>query len=444
MKTQNKTAKLAKLSVAALLAGVSFAAAQESPVVTPGGTKVQIYGRLELGAAYENDLTDGLWSSKARNGSGDAQSRTSLSIARTRLGLNLVGPSKEGEPDLTGKFEADFSGNSGYNNFAGGANAASGTNPNFRVRQSWGAVKFKDLGLSLLFGQTDDLFTPLDPPSVNASSFNGAGNLGNRRPQIRITQVLGPVEIAVAATHDRTYGYKPRTDALKEDSEILNVSDNDAPSTPAAQGRVGVKLPASWAGEKANIAVGIGGLFAKSEAANSYDTARFIRPEPTYGFGADVSLPVIDIITLTGEFFWGQNLSRYGDGSLGQSRAYGKVKGKDGSEKDLGGIKSIGGWGGVSVKLPANLSLTGSVGGESLDDDSRRNNQAESNLFISTGLGYNFTSAAKLVFEYVNLSTDYSKPKEGEPTTKDDGAPNFSNDNRSLNRFELNFRYDFK
>ena len=476
-----KASKFAKLSVAALLLSTSVVVAQEAPVsatetappaqapvvapapapapvvvavaevapakpaetasATVAGTKISLYGRLELNTAYETDVTNGLWSANAPAGAkGDAQGRTSLSIARTRLGLNLEGPSKDDEPSLKGKFEADFAGNSSYSNF----NGTSGSNSGFRVRQSWGSVTFKDLGLTLLFGQTDDVVNPLDPPSVNASSYNGAGNLGNRRPQIRITEAVGPIEVAVAATHDRTYGYTARIDKDKADPSTpavgnpgdpnyvpanpgtdKAVTDADAPSIPAFQGRVGVKLPASWAGEKASLALGLGGLFAKNEAANADDKNRYASPEPSYMFGADLSLPVIDILTLTGEFFTGQNLSRYGDGSLGQSRAYSKD----------GGIKSIGWWGGLSAKLPASVSAGAGVGAESLDDKSKSNGNAESNMFIFANLAYNFTSAAKVTLEYVNFSTDYSVFKNGEYD---------SSDNRSLNRFELNFRYDFK
>ena len=478
-----KASKSAKLSVAALLLSTSIVAAQEAPAsateiappapaqvfvpapapapvavamaevapapakpaetasATVAGTKISLYGRLELNTAYETDVTNGLWSANAPAGAkGDAQSRTSLSIARTRLGLNLEGPSKDDEPSLKGKFEADFAGNSSYSNF----NGTSGSNGGFRVRQSWGSVTFKDLCLTLLFGQTDDVVNPLDPPSVNPSSYNGAGNIGNRRPQIRVTEAIGPVEVAVAATHDRTYGYTARIDKDKADPSTPAVgnpgdpdyiaphtgtdkaiTDADAPSIPAFQGRLGVKLPASWAGEKANLALGLGGLFAKNEAANADDKHHYAKPEPSYMFGADLSLPIIDILTLTGEFFTGQNLSRYGDGSLGQSRAY----------SDDGGIKSIGWWGGLAAKLPASVSAGAGVGAESLDDKSKSNGKAESNMFIFANLAYNFTSAAKVTFEYVNFSTDYSVFKNGEYD---------SSDNRSLNRFELNFRYDFK
>ena len=418
-----------KLILAALLVSSAVASADEpAPVVTPGGTKVQIYGRLELNSSYEDGLTSGLWSANAaQNANKDAQGRTTLSIARTRLGLNLAGPSKEGEPDLAGKFEADFAGNSGYNNFNGSGSVTADYSgaPGFRVRQSYGSVKFKDIGLTLLFGMTDDLITPIDPPSINPSSLNGAGNLGNRRPQIRVSQALGPVEIAVAATHDR-----------------LRANDNVASSSPGVQGRLGVKLPATWAGEKANVAFGVGGLFAKDEAANAIDTARIKRGPSTNSINADLSLPVIDILTLTGEFFTGQNLTRYGDGSLGLNHTSSSNPAK--VKED--GISSIGWWAALAAKLPANLSAAAGVGAENVDGDvvvkdgaldaektDKIPGSREANMFIFANLAYNFTSAAKLTFEYLNLATDYADKANGDRSDKG-----------YLNRFELNFRYDFK
>jgi len=395
----------------------------ETVSATVAGTKISLYGRLELNSAYETDVTGGLWSWSAPKGAkGDAQSRTSLSVARTRFGFNLEGPSKEGEPGLKGKFEADFAGNDSYSNF----NGSSG----FRIRQSWGAVTFKDIGLTLLFGQTDDVVNPIDPPSINPSSLNGSGNFGTRRPQIRLTQVIGPIDIAVAATHDRTYGYVARKDKSDGTRDTMTVNDGMAPSTPGVQGRLGLKVPASWAGEKANLSLGIAGLYAKNEGANpdGKDGERYERPEPSHAFGVDLSIPVIDILTLTGEFFSGQNLSRYGDGSLKRSRAY----------SDDGGIQSIAWWGGLAAKLPSDVSAGAGIGSESLDKKSRADGAIESNMFVFANLAYNFTSAAKVTFEYLTFSTDYSV------ANKDDKTKFDKSDNRSLDRFELNFRYDFK
>jgi hypothetical protein len=389
-------------------------------MVTPGGTKVSLYGRLELNSFYEDGINKGALSSKfapaTPKKTADPQGRTGLAIFRTRLGLNLEGPSKEDEPSLKGRFEADFSGSEAATNF----NGSSG----FRVRQSWGSVGFKDLGLTLLFGQTDDLMAPLDPPSVNPSSLNGAGNIGNRRPQIRLTQALGPMELAVAATHDR-----------------LN-ADTLPVAAPAVQGRLGFKSPASWAGEKANLAVGIGGHFARNEAASDVDSIR-TKPMRSYSIAADLSLPLMDILTLTGEFFTGQNLKRYGDGSLSQDELAGicTKKDKNCKEEDLVGVQSTGWWAGLALKLPANFSVGTALGMENVDSDIAKDWEGKGkdkkigNMFILANLAYNFTSAAKLTLEWTNLATDYAKVAN---------AGKFEDLDGSMNRFELNFRYDFK
>jgi len=455
-----KTSELAKLSIAALLIGASVSTAEDVPVVNAGGTKISLYGRLELNSAYEDGATSGLWSAwagsnanKGVDGKGDPQGRTSFSAARTRIGLNLEGPSKEGEPILKGRFEADFAGNSNYNNFNGGGTDATSTstlkvdmdNPEkstvstttsvssaFRLRQAWGSVNYKDIGLTLLFGQTDDVVMPLDPPAVNPSSLNGAGNIGNRRPQIRITEAIGPVELAVAATHDR-----------------LRADDKVASSSPAVQGRLGVKLPASWAGEKANFAAGVGYLFAKDEAANADNDNRVKRGPETNLIGVDLSVPIIEILTLTGEWFMGQNLTRYGDGSIGLNHTSSSNPKKVRED----GLKSMGWWGALGAKLPANFSAAAGLGMEALDGDvvidankvGKETDESEiipgsrkDNMFIFGNVAYNFTSAAKLTFEYLNLATSYADKydsKKKAPVKVDDG---------SLNRFELNFRYDFK
>ncbi|MDR2579710.1 MAG: hypothetical protein LBC85_01785 [Fibromonadaceae bacterium] len=407
------------VSLAALLISGSIASANEVPLVTSGGTKVSIYGRLELNASYEDGATSAMWSanaaSPARGPEGDKidpQGRTTLSIARTRLGLNLSGSSKEDEPDLRGRFEVDFAGNSNYNNF----NGSSG----LRIRQSWGSVNYKNLGLTLLFGMTDDLILPLDPPAVHPTAFNGVSNVGSRRPQIRITQAIGPTEVAVAATHDH-----------------LRVADNVASSSPALQARAGLKLPASWAGEKANWALGVGYLFAKDEAANADNDKRNPRGPETSLIGIDLSLPLLVNLALTGEWFMGQNLSRYGNGSLGLDHT--TESNPDKVKAD--GIKSMGWWCALSAKLPAKISAASGIGMENLDESTVIPGSRKNNMFVFANLGYNFTSAAVVTFEWVTLATDYA-----DRIGLDDSGSvqNTKVDSGNLNRYEVNFRYNFR
>ncbi|MDR1813220.1 MAG: porin, partial [Candidatus Fibromonas sp.] len=191
--------KLAKLSVAALFAGASALYAQEVPVLNAGGTKISLYGFLQANAVYENGRNDGVfWTEKVPSRAQDGEGNFAFNVNQTRIGFNLSGPQTEGGgTEVSGKFESDFANNNNRNNNGVGS---------FRIRQSYGAVKFKDLGLTLLIGQTADLIGSLTAPTLNQAALKHSGSIGTRRPQIRLTEALGPAEIAVAATDDRASG----------------------------------------------------------------------------------------------------------------------------------------------------------------------------------------------------------------------------------------------
>jgi hypothetical protein len=93
------------------------------------------------------------------------------------------------------------------------------------------------------------------------------------------------------------------------------------------------------------------------------------------------------------------------------------------------GIGSSGWWTALSAKLPASVSAATGFGGEYIDDDTKKkvNPETQGNMFVFANVGYNFTSAAKLTLEWLTFSTDYKDAWD-----------------KSLNRYEMNFRYDFK
>jgi hypothetical protein len=91
----------------------------------------------------------------------------------SRFGLDYSGPRLEslGAPDLFGKIEVDFE------------NGGSESRQIIRIRHAylqsrWGAF-------SLLAGQTWDIFSPLFPTVNNDTLMWNAGNVGDRRPQLR-------------------------------------------------------------------------------------------------------------------------------------------------------------------------------------------------------------------------------------------------------------------
>ena len=373
-----------------------------APAINIGAAKISFYGFFQLNAVYEGGANGGKVYSqyvpapKAEDGEG----RVLLNVNSSRIGFNVAGTPKENGPEASGKFESDFlNSNDRNNNGVGG----------FRIRQAYGQLKFNDLGFTVLFGQAWDLITPLGAPTINQGGLQGQGSLGTRRPLLRLGQVLGPVEIAAAATDNR---------------------DIATPLFPAFQGSLKGKIPAVWAGEKQNAELIFSGLYASREAAvdtkDAIDKKKDADDVPSAWLGAvSLSLPVISVINLSGELFYGQNLSSYNVGSIGQAPSS--------SKNAKNGLHSIGGWGAAKIKL-ADFTLAGGYGVEALDKDNEPVKGLSKNSVIFGNLVYNVTDEVFIGFEYANLSTDHVDNSSGKREI-DDGK---------LNRFELVFNYAFK
>jgi len=385
--------------------------------------KVSLYGFFQLNALIEDGGNNNkAWSISVPKGAENGEGRTLLNVNQSRIGINASGEPKEGGPEVLGKFEVDWSNNNDrMNNGVGG----------LRIRQAFGQVKFNDIGLSLLLGQTSDLIGPLTAPSVNQGTLQGQGSLGTRRPMIRATQAVGPVEIAAALTDNRD---APSTAATSSSSAYL------APVYPAFQYSLKGKVPASWAGEKQNLELTFSGHYASRESAaeDSAGVARkdgkdtnftYKKPATSWSYVGSLSLPVISIVNLSGEFFYGQNLGSYSSGNIGQP-ATTVTKNRTGA-----GLQSTGGWGAANVKLPASFALAGGYGVEAILKSREPLNGAVKNQVIFTNLRYFVDDAAFVAFEYANLLTRYADNSTAGVRTTDSGK---------LNRYELVFNYAFK
>jgi len=404
----------AKLSLAILLIGTSIAAAEDIPVVNVGGTKISLYGYLQLNAVYEDGASETQgdhYSRWANLGAEKADGHFWMNPNSTRLGFNFSGPQKEGKPEVGGKLETDFN-NGNPNRQNNGA---------FRIRHAYGQIKFSDLGLVLLVGQSGDLIAPLSAPTINQAGLEGSGSLGTRRPQIRLTETVGPVEIAVAVTNDRT-----RTD--------VNAV------APAFQGSLGAKLPASWAGEKQNVQIVFSGHYAFNETSGNSEAEKDLKKDKNYPTSwsgvASLSVPIINILKLSGEMFYGQELNRYNSGSIGQTNVNGYSAATSSSSANVGwgkgpGIQSIGGWGALELKL-GDVALAGGFGIEDLDDNRNAGATRDNNMTVFGNLKYNVAETLWLGLEYSNIVTEYIKPNaDGDKKGK-------------LNRVELGLNYAFK
>jgi hypothetical protein len=410
--------------------------------VNAGGTKISIYGFVQLNGVYEDGrqdagFTNPNWTEIAPPKAADGEGRFMANVNQTRIGFNFSGPNAEGSGvEASGKFETDFANEQTRNN-----NGVGG----FRIRHAYGQVKFTDINLTLLVGQAADLIGSLSAPTLNQGALRRQGSIGTRRPMIRLTQAVDVIEISAAVTDDRA----------------------NQPVMPAFQGSLKAKVSSPWV-EKQSIELTLAGHYAAEESAADdsagvakKDTSTWVAPPTSWSGVASLSLPIMDVIGLTGEMFYGQNLNRYSNGSIGRS---GAASNADGTRRVGAGIQSMGGWGALAIKLPKGFSLTGGMGIETLDEN-RELKSTEStattyavtsldgtvketktttitanpnqNMAIFGNLKYNIAQTAFVGFEYTNITTKYAdiivKGKENKKI--DDGK---------LNRFELAFNYAFK
>jgi hypothetical protein len=177
---------------------------------------------------------------------------------------------------------------------------------------------------------------------------------------------------------------------------------------------------------------------AENEAAkDAKDEDGWKAPPSSWSGVASLSLPIINIINISGEVFYGQNLSNYNVGSIGQAWS---PKNADGTTNPGGidvsgdGFQSLGGWGALNVKLPAGFAIAGGLGIEALDKDREPVKGRNKNTIIFGNLKYNVAETAFIGVEYANLSTDYVDNTGSERETG----------SGTINRIELVFNYAFK
>jgi len=367
-----KTATL----ILSLLLTVQFVAAEaEEKASRPSYT---FYGYIKLDSSYDSSRLDvgnfARWVVPQPGGEDDDE--FNMTVNQSRFGVNLNGPSND-RWAISGKAEIDF--------YGGGAeNKAEPF-----MRHAYMQIHMKDAGLYLLAGQTWDLFSPLNAPTVNYSVAWWSGNIGYRRPQVRLTKVFGEssgTTLTIAGALARTIGH--RTGFDPGDSG----EDN---AFPTIQGRIGVSVPMPDGGA---FTLGISGHFGTEE----YDVAAdgsFIEFD-SWSANLDLSLTLAGGIVFKGEYYTGQNLDSY-LGGIGQGL----------NLSTLSEIESTGGW--ASVTIPAGEGMRFSIAGalEQNDEDTLVSGQRSSNSSFWANMFYEFMPNVTIALEAARWETEY---KDGE------------------------------
>jgi len=340
---------------------------------------IQFSGYIKLDASYDSTaIHPGNYALWAKSESGNKNdNRFNMTANQTRLRVALDGP-EIGAAKSSGIFEVDLYGNGSAEN-----------KPGLLVRHAFFKLDWPASDLSLLAGQTSDLFSPLVPDTLNYTVLWNAGNIGYRRPQLRLTKSLGisdAAELKLECSAFRTVG-----------TTFNGVDGGTDAGYPGGAGRISVAVKRPG-GKK--LVVGVSGHCAPEESGLGSKHYK------SWSAGVDLSAPVNQALALKGEIFKGQNLSNY-FGGLGS-----------GINTTLRReVESWGGWIGVGIRprsLP-NWRFNVNAGLEDINADDLTNGaDGKYNRAISANAIRSFGKNLDLGLEVTDWLTKYKNGDEGD------------------------------
>ncbi len=314
------------------LAFLSIAAAAPAPVDAVEWTP---YGFVRFDAIYDDSRMSNhqfpMYALSEDELAGPANdSRTTLHPRLTRFGAKLGAFDLPAPWSARALIEIDFQ------------NGGRESREVIRMRQGYFEVRRGDL--AILAGQTWDLISPLYPAANNDGMMWNAGNLGDRRPQARVSWTpsvgQGAIALAVAATQTGAVDSK--------DLDGNGTLDGSDAAEPGVQGRAGY---ARAFDSGASLKAGAWGHFAREETASPVGEEREFE---SWVGGFDVSLFPHAKFGVEGEGWSGENLSDI-RGGIGQgiNRFTGRA------------VASKGGWAQVVLKPHAKVAV---FAGYAIDD----------------------------------------------------------------------------
>lgn len=338
---------------------------------------LQFYGYIKADAAYDNSRTNSgnyvVWVDEESSRKNDDE--FNMTANETRLGLRINGPTDNGI-QTSGQVEFDFFGNYAAENKA-----------KIQMRHAFLQMLWPDSGFSILAGQTWDVISPLNPTTLNYTVLWDGGNIGYRRPQIRLTKdhlLSGDTSLKFQAAITRTVG----RDVLG--AGATSESGEDA-GFPTVQGRVGMTFPWLPAGA---TTVGVSGHVGQEE----YDISATGANEDldSWSINLDWLQPINKWLTLKAELFRGENLNTY-FGGIGQGV----------NTDDMNEIASKGGWCTASLGPWDQWSFNAGIGIDDVDADDVNSGDRTLNRAVFANAIYALNQNADVGVELSHWRTDY-------------------------------------
>jgi len=293
--------KLSEADMQKLMAMVNKQMDKKKPVWS--NLDIQLYGYIKLDAAYDTARTNSgnyvVWADNDAVRGKDNE--FNITANQTRLGMRISGPEEDGLK-TSGRVEIDF--------YGGGAENKS----KIQLRHAYMKLDWPSDRFSIIAGQTSDIISPLNPSTLNYTVLWDVGNIGYRRPQIRLTK-------SIACNNNLDVKFETglfRTIGDDELSSVAGQKSGEDAGFPTFQGRVGFTFPGLTTAGPTTL--GVSGHWGKEEYDRVTTTAASTATSEefeTWSFNVDLTQPLTEKVTIKGEFFTGANLDTY-FGGIGQ------------------------------------------------------------------------------------------------------------------------------
>jgi hypothetical protein len=366
--------------------------------LTSGQSRLQFYGFLRLDLITDDSRPDNsqipffILSEDPRGGVRN-ENDFALHPRLTRLGIRYKGPEigNLGGAGLSGTFEVDFQ------------NGGRESRQIIRIRHAY--LKLSKGDFSLLGGQTWDIISPIFPTVNNDTLMWNTGNMGDRRPQIRVGY-----EPKLAGGQFSFVGGIGLTGAIDaKDLDNDGLRDGEAVG-PNLQGRIGYTHTLGSKDRK--LDVGVSGHYAWEETIKPVAGRDEFRSQ---SLGLDYAIPFHERLTVRGEAWFGRNLSDF-RGGVGQG-----INTVLGTE-----IRSRGGWAELGLKVNKVYLI---YPGYTIDDPKDRDVPAQGRVKNRAWYIVNrfkLSGPFLVGIDYLRWTTDYKGLERG-----------------VANRFNLYLQYDF-